>query len=110
MYIQHSSKFYTLKINYLESSAFNDFWRQLQIGLNKQNIPVFDKVKTTHKYKRPKDSQKQKASRHKILRLQKIIIKKKTDLLNQSNDLRQYTNSSFLPTTSQNIADLIIML
>lgn len=73
MYIQHSSKYYTLKINYLQSSAFNYFWRQLEIGLNKQNIPIFDTVKTTHKYKRPKDIKgKKKGFRHKILRLQKI--------------------------------------
>lgn len=31
--------------NKLESSAFSAFWRQLEIGLNKQNIPIFDKVK-----------------------------------------------------------------
>lgn len=45
MYIQHSSKYYTLKINYVESSAFNALWKQLEIGLNKQKIPIFDKVK-----------------------------------------------------------------
>ena len=63
MYIQHSSKYYTLKINYLESSAFNAFWKQLEIGLNKQNIPISDMVKTTHKYKKAKSIQEQKASK-----------------------------------------------
>lgn len=74
MYIQHSSKYYTLKINYLESSAFNYFWRQLEIGLNKQNIPIFDTVKTTHKYKRSKDSkEKKKDSGIKFLDYTKLI-------------------------------------
>lgn len=99
MYIQHSSKYYTLKINYLQSSAFNYFWRQLEIGLNKQNIPIFDTVKTTHKYKRPKDIKgKKKDSGIKFLDYKKLIKKKIPDLLNQNTNLRHIT-SSFLPTS-----------
>lgn len=58
--------------NKLESSAFSAFGRQLEIGLNKQNRPIFDKVKTTHKYKRPEDIEGWEGSRYKILRLHKV--------------------------------------
>lgn len=87
-----------MKINYLETSASSDFWRQLETGLNKQNIAIFDKIKTIHKYKKQKIF-KTKKHPEIILDHTKLIFKN-PDLLSQSNDLRQYTNSSFLPTSS----------
>lgn len=98
MYIQHSSKYYTLKINYLESSASGDFWRRLETGLNKQNIPIFDKMKTAHKYKKRKIFKNKKHPE--IIFDHTKLIFKNPDLLGQSNDLRHYINSSFLPTSS----------